>query len=198
MDRSRHRRQAISAIAAASSRSRRCAAPIALRSSNPSPIVLLHVDGTDSAEAYAEMMRSGILQLVSGSPKDIPTVTDVSYFRCGLTGWAPKGVLVASEELFKSEFAERRLLPIFIRPVAVSTVAARAADLEKPGTHRRVAPRGQSSRRRRRVVLLPDPVVGGYDPATTRSGSRRRSNGPLHPPPRRGQRRGAQARSRRC
>ena len=62
-------------------------------------------------KAYAEMMRSGILQLMSGSPKDIPTVNDVSYFRCGLTGWAPKGVLVASEELFKSEFAERRLLP---------------------------------------------------------------------------------------
>ena len=44
-------------------------------------------------------------------------MTDVSYFRCALTGWAPKGVLVASEELFKSEYAERRLIPIFIRPV---------------------------------------------------------------------------------
>jgi hypothetical protein len=69
---------------------------------------------------------------VSGSARDIPTVTDVSYFRCSLTGWAPKGVLVASEELFKSEYAERRLLPIFTRPLAVSTVAARAADLESP------------------------------------------------------------------
>ncbi len=115
-------------------------------------------------KAYAEMMRSGILQLVSGSPKDIPTVTDVSYFRCGLTGWAPKGVLVASEELFKSEFAERRLLPIFTRPVAVSTVAARAADLEKPGTDRRAPPGGEGARGRRQVVLLPDPVVGRHDP----------------------------------
>jgi hypothetical protein len=97
-----------------------------------SPIVLFTSKEQIPLKAYAEMMRAGILQIVSGSPKDIPTVSDVSYFRCALTGWAPKGVLVASEELFKSEYAERRLLPIFIQPVAVSTVAARAADLEKP------------------------------------------------------------------
>lgn len=97
-----------------------------------SPIVLHTSKEQIPLTAYAEMMRSGILQLSSGSPKDIPTVTDVAYFRCGLTGWSPKGVLVASDELFKSEFAERRLLPIFSRPIAVSTVAARAADLEKP------------------------------------------------------------------
>lgn len=97
-----------------------------------SPIVLFTAKEQVPLNAYAEMMRAGILQLTSGSAKDIPTVTDVSYFRCALTGWSPKGVLVASEELFKSEYAERRLIPIFIKPVAVSTVAARAADLEKP------------------------------------------------------------------
>jgi len=97
-----------------------------------SPIVLFTSKEQIPLKAYAEMMRAGILQIVSGSAKDIPTVTDVSYFRCALTGWAPKGVLIASEELFKSEYAERRLIPIFIRPVAVSTVAARAADLENP------------------------------------------------------------------
>jgi hypothetical protein len=96
------------------------------------PIVLFTSKEQIPLKAYAEFMRSGILQLVSGSQQDIPTVTDVSYFRCGLTGWAPKGVLVASEELFKSEYAERRLLPIFTRPVGVSTVAARASDLESP------------------------------------------------------------------
>jgi hypothetical protein len=101
-------------------------------SQQAAPIVLYTATEQIPLKAYAEMMRAGILQIVSGSEKDIPTVTDVSYFRCGLTGWSPKGVLVASEELFKSEFAERRLLPIFVRPIAVSTVAARAADLEKP------------------------------------------------------------------
>ncbi len=106
------------------------AAPAAARQA--APIVLVTSQEQIPLKAYAEFMRSGILQLSSGSERDIPTVTDVSYFRCGLTGWAPKGVLVASDELFRSETAERRLLPIFTRPVAVSTVAARAADLEKP------------------------------------------------------------------
>jgi len=96
------------------------------------PIVLHTSTEQIPLKAYAEMMRTGVLRLTSGSAKDIPTVSDVSYFRCGLTGWAPKGVLVASEELFVSDRAERRLLPIFTRPIAVSTVAARAADLEKP------------------------------------------------------------------
>ena len=107
------------------------AAPASL-AQQMSPIVLFTSKEQIPLKAYAEMMRAGILQIVSGSAKDIPTVTDVSYFRCALTGWAPKGVLVASEELFKTEYAERRLIPIFIRPVAVSTVAARVADLEKP------------------------------------------------------------------
>ena len=130
MDRNRSRRS-ISALAAAIAALVVITAPVAL-ARQAAPIVLFTSTEQIPLKAYAEFMRSGILQLVSGSPKDIPTVTDVSYFRCGLTGWAPKGVLVASEELFKSEYAERRLLPVFVRPVAVSTVAARAADLEKP------------------------------------------------------------------
>lgn len=97
-----------------------------------SPIVLHTSREQIPLTTYAEFMRAGVLRIVSGSERDIPTVSDVSYFRCGLTGWAPKGVLVASEELFKSEYAERRLLPVFIKPIAVSTVAARAADLESP------------------------------------------------------------------
>ena len=106
------------------------AAPMAM--AQQAPIVLFTSKEQIPLKAYAEFMRSGILQLVSGTPKDIPTITDFSYFRCGLTGWAPKGVMVASEELFRSETAERRLLPVFLKPVAVSTVAVRAADLEKP------------------------------------------------------------------
>jgi hypothetical protein len=102
------------------------------RAQSAAPVILHTSTEQIPLKAYAEMMRAGVLKIVSGSARDIPTVTDVSYFRCSLTGWAPKGVLVASEELFKSEYAERRLLPIFTRPLAVSTVAARAADLESP------------------------------------------------------------------
>ena len=106
------------------------AAPAA--SAQQAPIVLFTSTEQIPLKAYAEFLRSGVLKLVSGSPRDIPTITDFSHFRCGLTGWAPKGVMVASEELFQSETAERRLLPVFLKPVAVSTVVVRAADLEKP------------------------------------------------------------------
>jgi hypothetical protein len=95
--------------------------------------VILHTSTEQiPLKTYAEFMRTGVMRIVSGSERDIPTVSDVGYFRCSLTGWAPKGVLVSSDELFRSEYAERRLLPIFTRPLAVSTVAARAADLESP------------------------------------------------------------------
>jgi hypothetical protein len=124
-------RPAISSIAAAAAAAIIAGAALA-HAQQTSPIVLHTSTEQIPLIAYAEFMRAGTLQLVSGSARDIPTVNDVSYFRCGLTGWAPKGVLVASEELFKSEYAERRLLPIFIRSIAVSTVVARAADLEKP------------------------------------------------------------------
>ena len=106
------------------------AAPSAVEGQSAAPIVLHTSTEQIPLKAYAEMMRTGVLRITSGSERDIPTVKDVSYFRCGLTGWAPKGVLVASDELFVSERAERRLLPISTRQVAVSTVAARAADLE--------------------------------------------------------------------
>jgi hypothetical protein len=106
------------------------AVPIAAQPAAP---VVLHTSTEQiPLKAYAEMMRTGVLRIVSGSPRDIPTVADVSYFKCALTGWSPNGVLVASEELFISDRAERRLLPIFVRPMGVSTVAVRAADLEKP------------------------------------------------------------------
>ena len=129
MDRSRSRRSSSAAIAA-------IAAVVLLASpaavAQQAPILLFTSQEQIPLSAYAEFMRSGVLQLTSGSQRDIPTVRDVSYIRCGLTGWVPKGVMVASEELFTSETAERRLLPIFVRPVAVSTVAVRVADLEKP------------------------------------------------------------------
>lgn len=103
-----------------------------LAAQQTAPIILLTSKEQIPLKTYAEFMRTGVMRIVSGTERDIPTVSDVSYFRCSLTGWAPKGVLVSSEELFRSEYAERRILPIFTRPLAVSTVAARAADLESP------------------------------------------------------------------
>ena len=126
MDRSRSISAAVAAVAAIAV----LAAPLAAQQAAP---VVLHTSTEQiPLKAYAEMMRTGVLRIVSGSPRDIPTVADVSYFKCALTGWLPKGVLVASDELFVSDRAERRLLPIFTKAIGVSSVAVRVADLENP------------------------------------------------------------------
>jgi len=83
-------------------------------------------------KAYAEMMNAGVLKLAHGSTRDIPTINVFRSIRTSLTGWRPVSVLVASNELFTSEYAERRLLPIALRPIAVSTLGVRVADLERP------------------------------------------------------------------
>lgn len=82
-------------------------------------------------KAYAEFMRAGILQLTSGSAKDIPTIDSFRMLRTSLTGWRPVAVMVASDDLFKSEYAERRMIPIATRPVGVTALAVRVADLER-------------------------------------------------------------------
>ena len=83
-------------------------------------------------KAYAELHRSGVMQLTSGSSKDIPVIQDFRFIRCALTGWFPGRALVASEELFTNERAERRILPIATRKVGVTSEEVRIADLENP------------------------------------------------------------------
>lgn len=81
-------------------------------------------------KAYAELHRSGVMQLTSGSAKDIPIIQDFRFVRCALTGWLPGRALVASEEFFRSERAERRILPIATRQIGVTATEVRIADFE--------------------------------------------------------------------
>jgi hypothetical protein len=83
-------------------------------------------------KTYAEFMPAGILRITSGAIKDIPTIDTFRLIRCSITGWHPVAVLAASADLFKSEYAERRQIPIALRPVGVTAVAVRVADLEQP------------------------------------------------------------------
>jgi hypothetical protein len=95
--------------------------------------VLLFTDSEQiPLKTYAEFMVSGVLRISHGSIKDIPTIDTLRFIRVSRTGWAPVAVMAASEELFKSEHAERRMIPIAVRPVGVTAVAVRVADLEKP------------------------------------------------------------------
>jgi hypothetical protein len=98
-----------------------------------SSAVVLHTSTEQiPLKAYAELHRSGVMQLTSGSVKDIPVIQDFRFIRCALTGWFPGRALVASEELFKSELAERRILPIATRKVGVTATEVRIADFESP------------------------------------------------------------------
>jgi hypothetical protein len=83
-------------------------------------------------KTYAEFMGSGILRITYGSLNDIPTIDNIRFIRCSRTGWQPVAVMAASEELFTNEKAERRMIRIALRPVGVTAVTARVADLEKP------------------------------------------------------------------
>jgi hypothetical protein len=96
------------------------------------PVLLFTETEQIPLKTYAEFVPAGILRFSSGTVKDIPTVDTFRLIRCDLTGWRPVSILVASGDLFKTEYAERRLIPIVIRPVAVSAVSVRVADLERP------------------------------------------------------------------
>ena len=105
------------------------AAPVAAQDT---AIVLFTETEQIPLKTYAEFMRSGIMRFTSGAVKDIPTVDSIRFIRCALTGWTPVSVLVASGDLFKSEYSERRVIPIATRPVGVTAVTVRVADLERP------------------------------------------------------------------
>ena len=105
------------------------AAPAAAQDSG---IVLFTETEQIQLKTYAEFLGSGVLRITHGTLKDIPTVDSIRFIRCARTGWQPVGVMAASEELFSDEKAERRLLRIALRPVGVTAVAARVADLEDP------------------------------------------------------------------
>ena len=97
-----------------------------------SGIVLFTETEQIQLKTYAEFLGSGVLRITHGALKDIPTVDSIRFIRCARTGWQPVGVMAASEKLFSDEKAERRLLRIAVRPVGVTAVAARVADLEDP------------------------------------------------------------------
>lgn len=122
-------RKAIKAFAGALAAVMLIVAPAAAQDSG---IVLFTETEQIPLKTYAEFMGSGILRFTHGSIKDIPTVDSIRFIRCARTGWQPVGVMAASEELFSNDKAERRLLKIATRPVGVTAVIARVADLESP------------------------------------------------------------------
>ncbi len=88
--------------------------------------------------AWAEAIRNGQLRMSSGTLKDVPSVSSVTRVLANLPNWKPAGVLIASEEIFRDEYAERRQLPFATRPLDVSAIEIRIADLERTDRLRRL------------------------------------------------------------
>ena len=82
---------------------------------------------------YAEIQSSGRMRLGDGmSLEDVPMVETVQRILCSLPNWTPTGIWMASEAIFRDEYAERRHVISGLRMLNVYTTELRAADLEDP------------------------------------------------------------------
>ena len=83
---------------------------------------------------YAEGTTGGKLALTNGSFEDVPTITPRKDLRvlAAVPLWPPIGVLVATENLFKTEKAEHRTLVFGMRKLNISSLEMRISDLESP------------------------------------------------------------------
>ncbi len=81
--------------------------------------------------AWAEAGPRGMLTLTAGSFEDVPLISGVTRLLSNLPMWKPVGVMVASHEIFRDERAERRVLRFATRPLNISAIEIRVADLER-------------------------------------------------------------------
>jgi hypothetical protein len=81
--------------------------------------------------AYAEVVSSGQLQMAKGSLENVPTLSEIQRILCNVPNWRPARVLIASQEIFNDERAERRELPFAVRRMNISAIELRVEDLER-------------------------------------------------------------------
>jgi len=81
--------------------------------------------------AYAEVVTNGQLRMAKGSRENIPTLLDIQRVLCNLPNWQPGAVMVANEEIFINEKAERRELRFAVRRLNISALELRVEDLER-------------------------------------------------------------------
>jgi len=65
--------------------------------------------------AYAEVATNGRLRMAKGSRENIPTLSEVLRVLCNLPNWQPGAIMIASQDIFIDEKAERRELRFAVR-----------------------------------------------------------------------------------
>src|SRR4029453_18213020 len=81
--------------------------------------------------AYAEVASNGRLRMAKGSRENIPTLSDIQRVLCNLPNWQPGAIMIASQEIFVDEKAERRGLRVAGRRLNISALELKVEDLER-------------------------------------------------------------------
>jgi len=88
-------------------------------------------DGPIELTAYAEAAATGQLRMAKGSIGNVPTLSDAQRILCNLPNWHPGGIVIATQEIFSDERAERREVPFATRRLNVSALEVRVEDIER-------------------------------------------------------------------
>jgi hypothetical protein len=88
-------------------------------------------NGPIELTAYAEVVTNGQLRMAKGSRENIPTLLDIQRVLCNLPNWEPGAIMIASQEIFIDEKAERRELRFAVRRLNISALELRVEDLER-------------------------------------------------------------------
>ncbi len=81
--------------------------------------------------AYAEVATNGQLRMAKGSLENVPTVSDIQRILCNIPNWNPGAIMIANQQIFRDERAERREIPFAIRRLNVSALELRVENLER-------------------------------------------------------------------
>ena len=81
--------------------------------------------------AYAEVGTNGQLRMAKGARQNVPTLSDIQRLLCNLPNWQPGAVMIANEDIFMNEKAERRELRFAVRRLNISALELKVEDLER-------------------------------------------------------------------
>jgi hypothetical protein len=88
-------------------------------------------DGPIELTAYAEVATNGRLRMAKGSRENIPTLSEVLRVLCNVPNWQPGAIMIASQDIFVDEKAERRELRFAVRRLNISALELKVEDLER-------------------------------------------------------------------
>lgn len=97
-----------------------------------SPVVTVATaEGSVDLEHWA-IVASAVMRMGNGSLDDVPSIAGFQGMQVNLPNWEFTRVLVAREDLFETDRAERRTVPVVARRVNTRKVVAQVSDLERP------------------------------------------------------------------